>query len=99
MDEITLVNLLNKICEHSDTLDWRLNCTYDDGLSTSIMKIVLFDRGNQKKYGYLAFRMETATMIAGKYKQLMPFKGRGSVVDALLDILHYETATKLPSYN
>lgn len=99
MDEITLVNLLNKICEHTDTLDWKLNCSFDDGMDTSIMHVELFERTNHKKHGYLAFRMDTATMIKGKYKKLMPFNGTSSVVDALLDILHYETATRVPSYN
>lgn len=99
MDEITLVNLLNKICECADCLDWKLNCTYHDGIDASIMQVVLFDRIDHKKHGYLTFRMETASVIGGKYKSLVPFTGKPNVIDALLDILHYETATKIPSYN
>jgi hypothetical protein len=99
MDEITLVNLLNKICEHTGTLDWKLNCTYHEETDISVMQVVLFDRSNHVPYGQLAFVMETACVIGGKYKSLMPFARQANVVDVLLDILHYESATRIPSYN
>ncbi|MFY0598238.1 MAG: hypothetical protein JXR03_01115 [Cyclobacteriaceae bacterium] len=99
MDEITLVNLLNKICECSDSLDWKLNCNYHDGMETSIMQVVLFDRFNKKKHGYLTFKMETAVVIGGRFKGLMPFTKKSNVVDILLDILHYESTTQVHSYN
>lgn len=99
MDEVTLVNLLNKICECADSLDWKLNCTYHDGLDASIMQVELFDRGDFKKRGYLTFRMETSAVIGGKYKGLVPFTGKSNVIDVLLDILHYESTTTIPSYN
>jgi hypothetical protein len=99
MDEITLVNLLNKICEDTDSLDWKLNCNYLEGMDASVMEVVIFDRANHKKHGELTFQLETAAVIAGKYKSLMPFSKKVDVVDALLDILHYEKTTRIPSYN
>ncbi len=99
MDEITLINLLNKICDHTPKLDWKLNCDYNDGLNTTVMQAVLFDKQSRKKQGSLVFRMETAMVIGGKYKGLMPFSTKLNVVDALLEILHYETTTRIPSYN
>jgi hypothetical protein len=99
MDEITLVNLLNKICEYTDSLDWTLNCNYHDDLDVSIMQVVIFDRSDQKKYGHLTFKMETASVIGGRYKSLLPFAKKANVVDALLDILHYESSQHAPSYN
>jgi hypothetical protein len=99
MDEITLVNLLNKICEHAPRLDWKLNCDYNDGNKTTIMKAILFDKSSRKRKGALIFRLETAMIISGTYKSLMPFSQKVTVVDALLDILHYETTTTIPSYN
>ncbi len=99
MDEITLVNLLNKICEYTDSLDWKLNCNYLESMDASVMEVVLFDRANKKKHGELTFQMETSSVIAGKYKSLMPFTKKADVVDALLDILHYETTTRVLSYN
>ncbi|MEP0365353.1 MAG: hypothetical protein ABJN36_07720 [Cyclobacteriaceae bacterium] len=99
MDEITLVNLLNKICEHTGSLDWKLNCNYHEETDASVMQVVLFDRSSHKAHGQLTFMMETASVIAGKYKSLMPFNKRANVVDALLDILHYESTTRIPSYN
>lgn len=99
MDEITLINLLNKICEYAPRLDWKLNCDYNDGLSTTVMQAVLFDKHSKKKWGSLHFRMETAMVIGGHYKGLLPFSKKLNVVDALLEILHYETTTQIPSYN
>lgn len=99
MDEITLVNLLNKICECTDSLDWKLNCNYHDGMDVSIMQVVLFDRFDKKRYGHVTFKMENSSVIGGKYKSLIPFTKKVNVVDALLDILHYESTVKIPSYN
>jgi hypothetical protein len=90
MDEITLINLLNKICETNKRLSWKLNCKYSQAQTGSEMEIGLFDTSDDKKEGFITFRMETGKVIRGRYGGMVPFNNRLHLVDALLDILHYE---------
>ncbi len=99
MDEITLVNLLNKICEKNSYLNWKLNCKYNDGQDHSIMQISLFNSRDNHKAGSVTFSMDTGSVIEGKYESLMPFQPKVQLVDALLDILNYENSKVLTSVN
>lgn len=91
MDEITLVNLLNKICEKNSSLSWQINCKYTDGMDHSIMEVGLFDPDVNRKAGFITFQMETGKVIRGKHKGMVPFSNKTNLVDALLEILHYES--------
>lgn len=101
MDEITLINLLNKICEKNRKLTWKLNCKYHDGINTSIMQISLLKLPSNKQTGTISFRMETGKIIRGNHKGLVPFGQSTSLIDALLDILYYESTKNYlnPSHN
>lgn len=92
MDEITLINLLNKICEKNGKLTWKLNCKYHDGINTSIMQICLLKSPSNQQTGTISFRMETGKVINGRHKGLVPFKRSSNLIDALLDILYYESS-------
>lgn len=91
MDEITLVNLLNKICEKNTSLSWQINCKYTDGMDHSIMEVGLFDPDVKKKAGFITFQMETGKVLRGKHNGMGPFPRKTNLVDALLEILHYES--------
>ena len=99
MDEITLVNLLNKICEKNTHLNWKLNCKYNDDDDHSIMQISLFNSRSNKKAGPVTFSMENGLVIDGSYESLMPFNKKILLVDALLDILYYENSKMAVSAN
>ncbi len=99
MDEITLVNLLNKICEKNSYLDWKLNCKYNDEENHSIMQISLYNSRDNHQAGALTFSMDSGEIIEGKYESLMPFNPHIQLVDALLDILNYENSKVLASVN
>lgn len=98
MDEITLINLLNKICEKNTRLDWKLNCNYSDE-EICIMQLSLFERSQNRRKGEITFKLDTGQVITGKHSGLVAFGNSTSLVDALLEILHYEVATSIPSYN
>lgn len=101
MDEITLINLLNKICEKNGKLTWKLNCKYHDGINTSVMQISLIKVPSNKQTGTISFRMETGKVINGRHRGLVPFRRSTNLIDALLDILHYESTKAYlnPSHN
>lgn len=99
MDEITLVNLLNKICEKNRELTWKLRCKYHDGIDTSIMQIQLLRGEAQVETSSITFRMETGQVIYGKHFGLVPFRKTMNLVDALLDILIYERNKRTLSSN
>lgn len=99
MDEITLVNLLNKICETNTSLSWQINCKYNNGTDTSIMEVHLFEAESGNKTGWLVFRMENGKVLNGKYKSMVPFDKSIGLVDALLEILHYEATMFEPVMN
>lgn len=90
MDEITLVNLLNEICEENHDLTWKLNCKYHDGIDTSIMQIHFLKTATNAETSRITFRMETGQVIYGKHSGLVPFRKATNLIDALLDILLYE---------
>ena len=97
MDEITLVNLLNKICEKNSHLTWKLECKYPG--KVAIMNTVLIDKIEKKKSGYIEFQMDDGLVVRGKYKGILLFRKSTFLTDALLDILHYETSRQLTSVN
>lgn len=92
MDEVTLVNLLNKICEKNEDLTWKLNCKYSDGMGTSVMQLSLIQKATKKETATITFCMETGKISYGKYNGLIAFQPSTRLLDVLLDILHYESA-------
>jgi len=90
MDEITLVNLLNKICEKNQELTWKLKCKYSDGQSNSIMQVNLIQVNTHSEMSTITFKMETGQIIAGRHRGLLAFKKASHLVDALLDIMIFE---------
>ncbi len=88
MDEITLVNLLNKICEKDATLKWNLSCKYHDGLDSSIMQIGLTDQ-HTRSCSKLTFHMASGKLLSGKFKNIDRFQRDTEITDALLDILSF----------
>ncbi|HCX23478.1 MAG: hypothetical protein CMB80_13280 [Flammeovirgaceae bacterium] len=95
MDEITLVNLLNKICEANDDLTWKLNCQYDDGQNNSIMQVKFIRLSSKAEISCISFQMETGLIYQGRHSGMVNFQKAMLLTDVLLDILIYESS-KLP---
>lgn len=91
MDEVTMVNLLNKICEKNDQLSWKIKCKYSDGVDQHIMEVVLLKGELQRRAGSIIFKMETGAIIRGRHRGVPSFRKNTRLVDALLEILHYES--------
>lgn len=92
MDEITLVNLLNKICGKNTDLTWKLNCKYYQEWDASIMQIHFLRSDTLLETSKITFRMETGQVIEGRHRGLMAFAKSTPLVDVLLDILIYESS-------
>jgi hypothetical protein len=99
MNEITLVNLLNKICEKNEDLLWKLNCKYSDGREHTFMEVEFHYQQTNQKAGFVLFNMENAKVIRGKHRGMIPFSNKMMLMDVLLDILHYESQQLAPSLN
>ncbi|WP_421873674.1 hypothetical protein [Marinoscillum sp.] len=99
MDEITLVNLLNKICETNDDLTWKLNCQYDDGQNNSIMQVSFVRLSNKAEVSCISFQMETGKILQGRHLGMVTFHKSMLLTDVLLDILIYETSKLSISQN
>ncbi|MDH5610552.1 MAG: hypothetical protein OEY56_13825 [Cyclobacteriaceae bacterium] len=97
MDEITMINLLNEICSKNPPLFWKINCKYHDGLDKSIMEIALFDPGRKVRSGYILFEMDESKILQGRYRSMVPFQPNTNLIDALLEILQFESAR--PEYH
>jgi len=91
VDEITLINLLNKICDTKEGLSWSLSCKFHQDSGNSIMEIDLYDADFHKSVGSIQFSMETGKVIQGRHKSMVPFSERTSITDALLEIVYYES--------
>jgi len=99
MDEITLVNLLNKICEKNRELTWRLKCKYHDGINPAVMQLCLLQTHSKAELSEITFSMETGQVIAGRHRGLIAFRRATNLIDALLDILIFEGSKKSISNN
>ncbi len=94
MDEITLVNLLDRICEKNGTICWKITCKYSDGAKNAIMEVQIFDKETKIKKGSLIFDQLTGKIIRGEYQDMNRFKKRTQLIDSLLEILYFELERK-----
>lgn len=99
MDEITLINLLNTICEKNGQLTWKLNCRYQEESDTSVMQVQLMHGYRGPSAGTITFLLETGKIIEGNHQGMVEFRKSTHLVDALLDILYYENNKLLTSLN
>ena len=99
MDEITLVNLLNKICEKNPQLTWHLKCRHHEELDQAVMETKLMARDSEECRGFIMFAMESGSVIQGGYLGIFCFQSTTNMIDALLEILHYEHSKQQLSLN
>ena len=99
MDEITLVNLLNKICEINRELTWKLSCKHHDGMHQSQMQICLLRASNEDEVGTVIFEMNNGLVEYGHHQGMTSFRKAAHLLDVLLDIIIYETNKTLVSDN
>ena len=84
----TLVkDLLKKLSEMKAGLTWRINNSYTDDLSNTVLELSIFEDKNQT--GRIAFRLEDGNVINYRYKDLEKRKPI-HIVDMLLDVIGLE---------
>ena len=84
----TLVkDLLRKLAEMKTGLTWRINNTYTEGLSNTVLELLIFEEKQQT--GRIAFRLEDGNVIKYRYKEL-ELRKPIHIVDMLLDVIGYE---------
>lgn len=82
-------DLLRKLSEMKAGLTWRINNTYTDGLTNTVLELLIFE--NKLQTGRIAFRLEDGNVIKYHYKELEKRKPV-HIVDMLLDVIGYEMA-------
>jgi hypothetical protein len=95
MDEVTMVNLLDTICEKNTELSWKIKCRYSDGVDQHIMEVGLCNQLLDKQITSIIFKMESGAILRGRHKGVPSFQRGTKLIDALLEILHYES-TRVP---
>ena len=84
----TLVkDLLRKLAEMKTGLTWRINNTYTEGLSNTVLELLIFEEKQQT--GRIAFRLEDGNVIKYRYKEL-ELRKPIHIVDMRLDVIGYE---------
>lgn len=87
-DKTTILNLLNKFSnDHKDT-SWKLDCSYSDGLETTINEIKILAKPDNRCVGIFIYRVETGTVLFCTYKKIKN-KNAENIIDLLLDIINY----------
>lgn len=80
-------NMLNKLVEMGESVTWKINNTYTDGIDKTILEIRIYESGQQS--GRIAFQLETGQVINYRYKTLekrLPIH----ITDMLLDVISHE---------
>lgn len=85
-----MINLLNKICEKNQQLQWNLVCTYSNTSDRTIMQIKIRNMRMAERLIVLNFCMETSLIIHGFHPDIGIFPRQTLLIDALLDILSLE---------
>lgn len=80
-------DLLSKLSEMRAGLTWRINNTYTDDLTNTVLELLIFEHKLQT--GRIAFRLEDGNVINYRYKELAKNKPV-HIVDMLLDVIGYE---------
>ncbi len=84
----TLVkDLLRKLADMKPGLTWRINNTYTEGLSNTVLELLIFEDKDQT--GRIAFRLEDGHVINYRYKDL-ELRKPIQIMDMLLDVIGYE---------
>lgn len=84
----TLVkDLLRKLAEMKPGLTWRINNSFTEGLSNTVLELLIFQ--DKEQTGRIAFRLEDGHVIKYRYKDLELRKPL-HIMDMLLDVIGYE---------
>ena len=84
----TLVKeLLGKLTEMKNSLTWRINNTYTDGLEKTVLELLIFE--DKVQTGRIAFQLEDGHVINYRYKDIEKRESL-HIMDLLLDVIGYE---------
>ncbi len=99
MDEITLINLLNKLVEEQPQTTWSIKCHYQDGMGTTTLEVRILDTHPELLRGKIIFQMENGKISFFKYQGFHPAVTPEHITDLILDIINYERARQLALSN
>ena len=87
-DHTTILNLLNKFSSDHENVSWKMECSYSDGMGTSINQIDIIAQPGNRTIGIFSYRVETGRVLFCMYKNLTKTK-KENIVDMLLDMMNY----------
>ena len=87
-DRTTILNLLNKFSNDHENISWKMECSYSDGMGTTINQIKIIAHPGNRTIGIFVYRVETGLVSFCLYKKLKKSKSE-NIVDVLLDMINY----------
>lgn len=94
--QLLLCGILNKICSLQDNSNFKITCSYSDGLGCTIFTISFFYPSEGRTFGKISFQGETGRVCQYFYKK-QRFGNSMYIVDLLLDMYNFEKQVlKLP---
>ncbi len=87
-DRSTKLNLLNKFSNDHENISWKIECSYSDGMGTTMNQITVIAQPGSRNIGVFAYRVETGTVMVCSYKK-MKKPNSENIVDTLLDMINY----------
>ena len=87
-DRTTILNLLNKFSTDHKNISWKIECSYSDGMGTTINEIKIIAQPGNRSIGVFVYKVETGMVLFCMYKKLKKSNSE-NIVDMLLDMINY----------
>ncbi|MBL4905649.1 MAG: hypothetical protein JKZ00_06510 [Flavobacteriaceae bacterium] len=87
-DRTTILNLLNKFSNDHKNISWKIECSFSDGMGTTINEIKIIAQPSNRSIGVFVYKVETGMVLFCMYKKLKKSNSR-NIVDMLLDMINY----------
>jgi len=82
------LNLLNKFSDDHKNVLWKMDCSYSDGIKTTINEIKILAKPGNRCVGIIVYRVETGIVMFCTYKNLKKSNSE-NIIDLLLDMINY----------
>lgn len=93
-DKTTILNLLNKFSNDHENISWKIECSYSDGIGTTMNQISIISQPGNHNIGIITYRVETGKVMTCNYKK-MEKPVSENIVDTLLDMINYSKGQKI----
>ena len=87
-DSTTILNLLNKFSNDHKNISCKTECSYSNGMGTTINQIKIMAQPGNRTIGIFTYRVETGIVMFCLYKKLKKIDSE-NIVDMLLDMMNY----------